>query len=124
MLFTDKKDWYTARDTCQQLAGVFGGNLTELFVRKDMDFLATWMNSKGVNSAWIGLTTNAKGHWDDRMWWYWAKHGENLKTTFDAWAPGFPHKKQGACGLLVANSKAWQNNPCASKAAFVCDIPF
>lgn len=49
-----------------KLAGVFGGNLTELFVRKDMDFLATWMNSKGVNSAWIGLTTNAKGHWDDR----------------------------------------------------------
>jgi hypothetical protein len=121
MLFTDKKDWYSARDTCQSLEGVDGGQLTELMSKYDKDSLATWLASKGVKNAWIGLTTD-NSHWDDRSSWYWAKSG--VKPDYDAWAPGYPSALWGICGSLVATSQKWQSNRCAWTVAFVCDVPY
>jgi hypothetical protein len=61
MLITDPKDWYTARDVRTKLAGGDGSNLTELISVYGKDDLAAWMTSKGVNNAWIGLTTDPNG---------------------------------------------------------------
>jgi hypothetical protein len=122
MLFTDKKDWYSAMNICKNLEGVDGGKLTELITKFDKDDLATWMASKGVTNAWIGLTTDPSSHWDDRSSWYWATTGE--KPGYDAWASGYPSALWGICGSLVATPQKWQSNKCAWTAAFVCDVQY
>jgi hypothetical protein len=68
MLFTSQKDWKTARAECTKLAGVDGGDLTALTMQDDLDRLAAWVNSTGVNDVWIGLN-NPLSLINDRDTW-------------------------------------------------------
>jgi hypothetical protein len=128
MLFTNLKDWQNARKDCQSVGGGIKADLTALIDDSDTVRLADWMSSlqlKGINEAWIGLTTdpNNRDSWDDPKSWYWVRTNE--KPTYSAWASGYPSKLYGVCGSLVANTKKWQSNICAAfSRVFVCDIPY